>query len=70
MMPYPITTADLLYLLYPHGRLRSSRAYQGASLHTNWNAFAQEESCQAITGASPPRRALSDTVVAQSPENE
>ncbi|HEU5379996.1 MAG TPA: hypothetical protein VFV38_31625 [Ktedonobacteraceae bacterium] len=69
MLPYPITTEDLLALLYPHGRLRTSRAYQGANPRTNWKQFAQEhESSQVITEAAPPARwPSSDTTVALAP---
>lgn len=68
LLSYPITTEDLLALLYPHGRLRTSRAYQGANPLTNWKQFAQEqESSQVRTEAAPALRASSDTVVALSP---
>lgn len=66
ILPYPITTADLLTLLYPQGRLRTSQAYQGVSPHTNWNEFAlTEERRQALAGTSSIHR-VSDPVVALS----
>jgi hypothetical protein len=70
MVPYPITAADLLDLLYPHGRLRTSRAYQGTGPRTNWNAFAlAEERCQIITEASSAHRVSSETVAQALAEN-
>ncbi len=69
LLPYPITTEDLLALLYPHGRLRTSRTYQGANPRTNWKQFAQEqESSQVITeDALPARWTSSDIVAALAP---
>lgn len=71
MLPSPLTMVDMLSLLYPHGRLRTSRAEQGLYPRTDWNAFAlAAESGQARTDPSSAYWGTSDTLECSPTEND